>query len=459
MGEKTLDNALLGNVQSVSAPRNSVPPASALPGDTLPVSVPPDGTLPAGAPFDSAPCNGTHQWPAMEYETLPWEYDPDAMALVPKAARRKIRPTYQAAIPLFIAERDVAVPADLLERIAEVTANLARFDAQQAARGYNLPALLLRSESAASSQIENLTSSVRNVALAELSDQAPRNAQVIMGNVAAMRAALSLPDQLSAGEIKEVHRALMNRAGQTFGGRLREEPVWVGGRGYSPHGALFVPPAFARVPAYLEDIVAYAQRENVNPVVKAAVVHAQFETVHPFIDGNGRCGRTLVHKLLRAEGVLRHATLPVSAGLLHDVDAYMASIREYQAGNPLAIIEQVTAALEMALVVGGTVARHIDSVVEAWREGIQERAGSHIHKLPDVLVEQPVVDSRYVSEALGITRRAALAVIGRACDYGMLRPMGNRRRGEFYQSDELINVLEDVSSLQGIRRVLATGKV
>ena len=117
-------------------------------------------------------------WPAVEYETLPWHRNPDELMGVSKTRRRKILSTYEAAIPALIANLDVSLPMELCNRMAELSASLARFDAQQTARGYNLPSLLLRSESAASSQIENLTSSVRNITLAELSDTAPANARL-----------------------------------------------------------------------------------------------------------------------------------------------------------------------------------------------------------------------------------------------------------------------------------------
>ncbi len=394
-------------------------------------------------------------WPVVAYETLPWHRDPDELVGVSKTQRRKITSTYEAAVPAQIAGLSVVLPMDLCDRMAELSAALARFDMQQLGRGYNLPSLLLRSESAASSQIENLTSSVRNVALAELSSTAPANAQLIVGNLAAMRCALGLDDDLSVEGIRAIHRELINRGGQSFGGELRAEQVWVGGSAYSPHGALFVPPAAERVPVCLADLVAFAQRQDVNPVAKAAIVHAQFETIHPFIDGNGRTGRTMLHKMLRSDGVLEQATLPVSAGLLHNIDAYMAAIRSYQAGDVIPVVTQLVEALELAIALGDEVAHRIDGVIADWRARMTERAGSAMHRLPDVLVEQPVVDSAYLAQHLGVTRRATTSIIEKACAYGMLRPVGGRLRGGFYQADELIEVLEEISDMHGIRRVLA----
>lgn len=398
------------------------------------------------------------QWPPISYETLPWERDEDDMALLPKSARRRIMPTYDAALPLHIFDRTIALPSDVMQRISETSVAIARFDMEQSQKGYDLPALLLRSESAASSQIEHLTSSVRNVALAEVSQYAPQNARLIAGNVAAMREALSLSDGLTVDAICSIHRVLMKNAGESFGGELRDEQVWVGGSAYSPHGALYVPPAWERVPEYLNDLVCFAMRDDVDPIVQAALLHAQFETIHPFIDGNGRMGRTLLHKVLRRAGILAHVTLPVSAGLLHNIDSYMRSLAEFQQGNPVSVVEELVEALDLSLVVGKLVARDIDNVMLEWENIIKERKSSSIHQLPKLLAEQPVVDVSYVAKRLDITSRAASNLVNRACEYGMLRAMGNRRRGEFYQADALIEVLEEASSLPGIRRMLSSAR-
>lgn len=377
----------------------------------------------------------------------------DAIRLLSKTVRRKIGSTYQSAIPLRIADLSVSLPQPMTKHIQELVANIARFDAEQRARGYDLPALLLRSESSSSSQIEHLTSSARNVALAELSDDAPKNAQLIAGNIAAMNHALETPDDINVDTICTIHRSLMAREGATFGGTLRSEPVWIGGTAFSPHGASFVPPRPELVPELLDDLTQYARREDIDAVVKASIVHAQFETVHPFIDGNGRTGRTLLHKVLRSEGVLTHTVLPVSAGLLHNVDAYMASLDAYHQGDPLAVVEQVVDALDVAVTIGNIVAREIDDVLERWAATIRDRAGSSIHHLPSVLVTHPVVNGPLVARELGITPRAARDAIERACSYGMLRPIGNRRRGVFYQCDAIVEVLDLVSSREGIRRL------
>lgn len=392
-------------------------------------------------------------WPGIAYETCAWERGSDELALIPKSRRRKILPTYEAAVPACIAALPVEVPASLERRIAEVGVSLARFDEAQAAREYALPALLLRSESSSSSQIERLTSSARNVALAELSDKAPANAQLIAGNVAAMREALGQGGRVDVDSICAIHDVLMRGTRETLG--LRDEQVWIGGSPYSPHGASFVPPHADRVRSCLDDLVAFGVREDISPVAKAAIFHAQFETVHPFTDGNGRTGRALLHRMLAADEVLLHTMLPVSAGLLHDVERYRGALDAYQGGAVEPIIECLADALELSVVIGARIASNVDAVLAGWAQANTDRAGSASHRLPALLVEQPVVDASYVASHLDITGRAARSLIETACERGILAKMGNAKRGAFYQAPDLIAVLEGASSPQGIRRIAA----
>ena len=390
-------------------------------------------------------------WPAIATEVLPWERSPEDLALVPKSRRRKILPQDEAAVPASIAGRQLELPDELHMRIAELTSVLARYDERTARRGFDLPDLMLRSESSSSSQIESLTSSVRNVALAELTTKAPRNARLIANNVSAMRRALELEGDLSTSMIVEVQRVLMGYAE----GGLRQEQVWIGGTPYSPHGAEYVPPAWERVPALLEDLCAFARRDDIPTIAKAAVAHAQFEAIHPFVDGNGRTGRALLHRILRQDGVLTQATLPLSAGLLHNADAYLGALAAYQQGDAMQVVTCVADAMEKALAIGYVAERRLDAVIADWRERITERQGSAIHGLPQVLARHPVVNTTLVSEQLGITARAAQSLVARAEELGMISRMGNARRGAFWQAGEILQVLEDVASRTEVRRLLA----
>ncbi len=99
-----------------------------------------------------------------------------------------------------------------------------------------------------------------------------------------------------------MHEALLRDTEPAIAGRWRDEQVWVGGTSYGPHEAEYVAPVADEVPGLVADLVRFAVRTDVAPLVLAAVAHAQFETIHPFPDGNGRTGRALVHCLLRHHG-------------------------------------------------------------------------------------------------------------------------------------------------------------
>lgn len=231
--------------------------------------------------------------------------------------KSKILSSYVSSIPVTISNKTLTVPPALESFLSDLIANISRFDAIQSQKGYGFPNLLLRSESAASSQIENLTSSIRNITLAEIDQKSPKNARLFAGNVFAMRKALSLDEPFSTSLIAKIHTELLGKE-ESFAGQFRTQPAWIGGTSYSPHGAIFVPPHDSLIHFYLDDLVEYAKRIDINPIVKAAIIHAQFETIHPFIDGNGRTGRTLLHKSLKDDGILQAIALPISAGLLHD---------------------------------------------------------------------------------------------------------------------------------------------
>ena len=381
-------------------------------------------------------------WPAVTHETLPWRRDPDELALVPKSKRRRILSEYEAAVVPPIATCQLDLPHDIWRRIAELETSLVRFDTLMRVREFDLPLLLLRSESSSSSQIERLTSSARNIALAELSGKAPKNAQLIAHNLAAMRTALSLPDDLTVSGMIQIHCVLMGS--ETDG--LRDEQVWIGGTPYSPHGAAYVPPCADRVRESLDDLCTFASRDDIPAIAKAAIAHAQFESIHPFTDGNGRTGRTLLHKMLLQEGVLAETTLPISTGLLHDIDQYLEALTSYQQGNVFPIISCLADALDVALALGMRAQGELALVLDGWRRVISERAGSAIHQLPDVLVEHPVLNAPLVAETLGITDRAARDLLRRAEQYGIVRRMGTERRGVFYQADDLLDILDDLAA-------------
>ena len=251
--------------------------------------------------------SGPGSWPALEFEQLAWvsKYEQGAAS---RNENRKPQGPYMAAIPTQIAGLEVPVSGELSAAIDDAAVEIARFDEQMGADIAPFAALLLRSESAASSQIENLTASARAIAEAELVEgSGAGNARQVVANTRAMSAAIDLSSDLSTDAILAMHDALMGPHDPDIAGRWRSEQVWIGGGHLGPQHALFVPPQYSRVPAAMQDLIAFMDRDDIPAMVQAAIAHAQFETIHPFVDGNGRTGRALIHSLLRAKGLGRIA--------------------------------------------------------------------------------------------------------------------------------------------------------
>lgn len=247
--------------------------------------------------------------------------------------------TYRAAVVPLIAGRRPGV-SESTRLIAEEAAHeLTRFDAELGERVASFAPVLLRSEAASSSQIENLTASARAIFSAELGVRRSRNADEIAANARAMQSALALADHLSIEAVLHMHRVLMADQPRHTPGQWRDEPVWIGTRSDSPVGAAYVAPRHERIPALMADLVQFMGESTATPLVTVAVAHAQFETIHPFTDGNGRTGRAVVSSLLRARGTVQNVNIPISSGLLHDIDDYIDALHDYRAGNPASIVE------------------------------------------------------------------------------------------------------------------------
>jgi Fic family protein len=210
---------------------------------------------------------------------------------------------------------------------------------------------LLRSEALASSQIEELNISRRKLAEADLPGRDGHyEAQEILGNIRALELATRIggeADEVDVGAITEIHRAMaivppLDR----IAGELREEPSWIGGR--SPLDAEFVGPPWEEVRPLLEDLGDFINRDDISPVAQAAIAHAQFETIHPSGDGNGRVGRCLIQVIFRRRGFALRYIPPVSIVLGANKDSYIAGLESFREGEVDGWVLQFARAVESA---------------------------------------------------------------------------------------------------------------
>lgn len=380
-------------------------------------------------------------WPPVRFERRPWADDPDVPA--PRRVRAAHRGDYRAAVPASIAGLAVVpIGAETSALSTEAATEIARFDAEFGASAVAFAPLLLRSESASSSQIEHLTSSARAIALADLGRTGCHNADLIVGNVQAMRAALNLAERLDGDAILAMHWVLMEPHWSNIAGRWREQQVWIGGSRFGPHEADFIPPHHDRVPAGIADLSAFMARTDIPVLTQAAIAHAQFETIHPFPDGNGRVGRALVHALLKAGGLSRTVTVPVSAGLLGDTDTYFAALIAYQAGDPEPIVKAMAEATFPAIGNGRHLAADLRTARARWADLITARRGAAAHRLADLLIQHPVVDMPLVAKELSLATSNAQQAIDRLVGDGVLQLIGKGARDRVWEAPEVISALD-----------------
>jgi Fic family protein len=388
-------------------------------------------------------------WPAISYEEWPWAGAEGGGSRRQRIAARG--PYAAAVVPSIAGLHAPNLGSDTRVLASEAAAEIARFDGELGRELAPFTSVLLRSESTASSKIENLTASAKAIGLAELGDRTRGDASMIVNNATAMRSAIELADHLDESAILGMHDALLGSDHPDWAGRWREDQVWIGGSNLSPHGAMFVPPHHTRVPAAMSDLVAFMARDDLEPLVQAAIAHAQFETIHPFPDGNGRVGRAVVHSLLRAKELTRNVTVPVSAGLLTDLDGYFAALDRYRAGDPQSIVDLMAEASFSAIDNGRHLVEDLRGTRAAWNEQIKARADAAAWRVAELLVQQPVVDSRSVATALGVPAMTADRAIETLVEAEVLAQVSGNTRNRRWAANDVLAAL-DAFAARGGRR-------
>jgi len=388
-------------------------------------------------------------WPALEWEDQVW---------TPSTAwgadsERRGQEKYRSAVPALIAAKIPEISADTREASDEATQELSRFDAEFGSQVAGFAPVLLRSESASSSQIENLTASARAIFSAELGAKSGRNAELIAANTRAMQAAIDLSADISPAAIAEMHRVLMLDQPRHTPGEWRTEPVWIGTRSDSPVDAEFVAPHHARIAELLEDLAAFSRRRDVPALTAVAIAHAQFETIHPFTDGNGRTGRAFAQSLLRFRQVTRNIAVPVSAGLLADVDGYHAALTAYRRGDVTPIVRAFANASLRAVGNARMLIADIDAIKERWADQLQARRSSNAWKLLDVIAQRPVIDSATAAAALGAQQPNVYPPLKALVDAGILKSKAEHRLGPFWRSDDVLAAIDRFAERAGRREL------
>lgn len=336
-------------------------------------------------------------------------WQPRSDSLSPRRFRRECG--YDAFIPDRLDASRFNLPIDIAAYLSEAEAAIQRLQEQGDRLLDPLAHLLMRSESIASSRIEGLQIDARGLARAEARQRVGRRigsrAREVIGNVEAMQFAIGNAANvgtLSADDLLGVHRVLM-RDRLSSAGRIRSSQNWIGGNDYNPCGADYVPPPLEFVTELMDDLCAFCDSEEVPPLFQAAIAHAQFETIHPFEDGNGRTGRALVHIVLRRRGLAARVIPPISAALSHSRSAYINGLIAFRDGDLETWLELfVTAALQ-SVQLAERYRVLVTELMHEWRQqlrdGANPRADAAAWVILDALPAYPVLNRADVAEFSG----------------------------------------------------------
>jgi Fic family protein len=400
-------------------------------------------------------------WPDATYEER-WHYS-------------LLEPYYAAVTPEIAEVPRAEIRSEVVAGASDAMAEIARFDAEMVASYPNIIPILLRCEAVASSYIEYIRADARDVALAELTggatpsarksrrqttsamadsdaasilfaalsggsatplDHDYRTARLIVANASATQRSLDLASDFDETSIIAVHEALLHDSHPEWTGHWRETQVRIGGQ--SIRSAKFVPPHPERMAAALSDFDRFMQRIDLPTFEHAAIAHAQFETIHPFPDGNGRVGRALVHTLFKKQGLAREVVVPFSAGLLRDVDNYYLALDDYRHGDVTAIIAVLSSATFIGIGLSRELVRKLSAVRVRWQETLKARSDSSAWPLLNLVLAHPAIDVALVQRELGVAFSNAEHAIGQLVDAGVVEPVNEDRRNRRWIAHEVI---------------------
>ena len=373
---------------------------------------------------------------------------------------------YEAYIPDLLVDRAVVLDGPVAADVSEAEAALARFGVAVGALSDSeaLARLLLRTEAVASSRIEGLEIGARRLLRADAErklGQTSRDVSAadVLGNIDAMVFAVESvgeDDHISVELLLEIHRRLLTGGRlEAHAGRLRSEQNWLGGSSFNPCSAEFVPPPPELVPELVADLCEFCNQDMLPAVAQAAMAHAEFETIHPFADGNGRVGRALIHLVLRRRGAVSRVLPPVSLILATWAGEYVAALAGTRYLGPASSAEAhdglnrwmglFAAACRRAVADADAFEQRIQELERIWRDRLRRvRADSTLDLLLRVLPGAPVLTVQSAAELTGRSAQATNPAMARLVEAGVLTQTTVGRRNRAFEAPEVIDAFTDL---------------
>jgi Fic family protein len=310
-----------------------------------------------------------------------------------------------------------------------------------------------RKEAVLSSKIEGTMASLSEVlsfeALGLFPEESKGDIREVVNYIGALEYGVEQLKQIPISNrlIKDMHRRLMSgvRGESLNPGEFRNKQNWLGPPGTKIEDAIFVPPPVSEMAACLDDLEKYIHApSDLPPIVRMAIIHYQFECIHPFLDGNGRIGRLLITLLLISEQLLSRPLLYLSAYFERYKDDYYRHLlhvsqrgawQEWIVFFLRGVAEQSEDALYRS--------NELLSLLHLYRDKIQQkRTSAHLLKLLDALFIRPFITAKYVAQTLGVTTASAQEHIDRLIAEGILKEVTGKKRNRIYGAMDIMKILD-----------------
>lgn len=341
---------------------------------------------------------------------------------------RKVR----AWMPTPLLERQMDLSVAAVRASERACAALRLADTRLPDRWQAMARLILRNEGVASSGIEGLREPIESVLVAERTGTGG-TAGLVANNLVVIDAALATAQEpLTVETLHRWHRQLMRHGPlpPEMVGVFRPVLGWVGGN--SPLDAAYVPPPPSEISRLMDDLIAFANNdpEDLDPVTLASVIHAQFEAIHPYGDGNGRLGRVLISRTLRRGLITKRSTAPISTAIARDPGGYLSGLHLFEQGMLDPWVMWFAEVVQRAAATTHTTIEHTTALLAQWEKQVSGLRSDHSARaLVPLLPGHLVVSAGDVAELLNISERAARSTLVRLTEFGILAPIEVASRG------------------------------
>jgi Fic family protein len=364
----------------------------------------------------------------------------------------------KASVPSMLVDLGVELPESVVRATEKAVAAIERSSDHLPPSWEPLARLLLRFEGVASSAFEQIRAPLEEIAAAEVTTLMTGPSAWVADNLAVVSEAVDSArrEPLTVASLLEWHRRLMDHATNQLDlgllGAFRDRPVWVGGN--SPREAAYVGPPHELIGPLMDDLIEFANAEAPDVVTQAAILHAQFESIHPFADGNGRLGRVLISWLIvRRLGVL--VPPPFSVFVVRDPGGYLSGLTLYRMGELAQWVRWFATTLERSASAATSLIAEVEMLTAEWRQrastartgtGRAVRIGATFWGVLEMLPEHPIVSAKLVQERFEITNEAARQVLHRFQSLAILSPIELRsgtpgRPMRWWAAKELIDTI------------------